>query len=110
METDYYFWRELLDTYQSLPDWLKLLWLIVPPVFFTTICALVARVLHLRTLTAAATEVARTAISPTGSSLGYSAPIYRGIVDADGLVCLYPAEPMEEAQWPRLRRDGNGVF
>ena len=30
MEADYIFWRDLLDTYQSLPDWLKLLWLVIP--------------------------------------------------------------------------------
>ena len=30
METDYNFWRDLLDTYQSLDDWLKLCWLVIP--------------------------------------------------------------------------------
>lgn len=30
---DYNFWRDFFDTYQSLSDWLKTLWLIVPPLF-----------------------------------------------------------------------------
>ena len=29
----YNFWQDFFDTYQSLSDWLKTLWLIVPPVF-----------------------------------------------------------------------------
>lgn len=33
MEGDYNFWRDFFDTYQSLSDWVKTLWLIVPPVF-----------------------------------------------------------------------------
>ncbi|MEP0941452.1 MAG: hypothetical protein ABJH63_01080 [Rhizobiaceae bacterium] len=28
MQSDYYFWRELFDTYQSLRPWLQLAWLI----------------------------------------------------------------------------------
>ncbi len=27
----YNFWQDFFDTYQSLADWLKTLWLIVPP-------------------------------------------------------------------------------
>ena len=30
MEQDYNFWRDLLDTYQSLPDFLKFVWVVVP--------------------------------------------------------------------------------
>ena len=30
---DYNFWADLLATCQSLPIWLKVLWLIVPPAF-----------------------------------------------------------------------------
>lgn len=29
----YNFWQDFFDTYQSLNDWIKALWLIVPPVF-----------------------------------------------------------------------------
>lgn len=29
----YNFWQDLFDTYQSLSDWMKTLWLIVPPAF-----------------------------------------------------------------------------
>ena len=35
MEQDYNFWRDLLDTYQSLPDWLKLVWLRIPAAMIT---------------------------------------------------------------------------
>jgi len=30
---DYNFWQDFFDTYQSLPDWLKTLWLLIPPGF-----------------------------------------------------------------------------
>lgn len=36
----YSFWGDLLDTYQSLPDWLKFMWLIVPPGFVLALVAL----------------------------------------------------------------------
>jgi len=29
----YNFWQDFFDTYQSLSDWMKTLWLIVPPAF-----------------------------------------------------------------------------
>lgn len=29
----YNFWQDFFDTYQSLSDWIKALWLIVPPTF-----------------------------------------------------------------------------
>ncbi|MGV2978322.1 hypothetical protein AB1P65_22955 [Roseibium alexandrii] len=29
----YNFWQDFFDTYQSLSDWMKTLWLIVPPTF-----------------------------------------------------------------------------
>lgn len=29
----YNFWQDFFDTYQSLSDWMKMLWLIVPPAF-----------------------------------------------------------------------------
>ncbi len=41
----YNIWADLFDTYQSLSDGLKLLWLIVPPAF---VIGLVAVVLRLR--------------------------------------------------------------
>ena len=34
------FWSEFFDTYQSLPDWLKFLWLVVPPLFAFAFTAL----------------------------------------------------------------------
>lgn len=30
---DYNFWSDLLDTFQSSPDWIKALWLLIPPGF-----------------------------------------------------------------------------
>ena len=41
----YNFWQDFFDTYQSLSDWMKFAWLIVPPAF---VLGLVALVLHFR--------------------------------------------------------------
>jgi hypothetical protein len=41
--TDYNFWQDFFDTYQSLSDWLKILWLIVPPAFVLGLVALTMR-------------------------------------------------------------------
>ena len=30
---DYNFWADLLDTFQSSADWIKALWLVIPPSF-----------------------------------------------------------------------------
>jgi len=43
----YNFWQDFFDTYQSLSDWMKFAWLIVPPAF---VLGLVALVLHFRTV------------------------------------------------------------
>ena len=40
---NYNFWQDLFDTYQSLSDWLKILWLIVPPAFVLALVALTLR-------------------------------------------------------------------
>ncbi len=37
------FWQDFFDTYQSLSDWIKALWLIVPPAFVLAALALVLR-------------------------------------------------------------------
>ncbi len=39
----YDFWADFFDTYQSLPDWLKLAWLMVPPAFVLGAIALALR-------------------------------------------------------------------
>ena len=39
----YSFWRDFFDTYQSSPDWIKALWLVVPPSFLLGVLALVLR-------------------------------------------------------------------
>jgi hypothetical protein len=36
-------WQAFLGTYQSLADWIKALWLIVPPVFILLLTALLSR-------------------------------------------------------------------
>lgn len=36
----YNFWADLLDTYQSLSDWIKALWLLVPPAFVLGLVAI----------------------------------------------------------------------
>ncbi|HMB12071.1 MAG TPA: hypothetical protein VKP01_15855, partial [Saliniramus sp.] len=38
------FWQALFATYQSLTDWIKALWLIIPPVFIFAMTALILRV------------------------------------------------------------------
>ncbi len=43
MEGDYNFWKDFFDTYQSLSDWMKFAWLIVPPAFVLGLIALVMR-------------------------------------------------------------------
>jgi len=43
MEGDYNFWKDFFDTYQSLSDWMKFAWLIVPPTFVLGLIALVMR-------------------------------------------------------------------
>jgi len=40
---NYNFWQDFFDTYQSLSDWTKALWLIVPPAFLLGLVALVLR-------------------------------------------------------------------
>lgn len=40
---DYNFWADLLDTYQSLPDIIKALWIIVPPTFTLVLVALLRK-------------------------------------------------------------------
>jgi hypothetical protein len=40
---DYHFWQDFFDTYQSLSNWTKALWLIVPPAFLLGLVALIMR-------------------------------------------------------------------
>lgn len=40
---DYNFWRDFFDTYQSLPDWMKFAWLVVPPAFLLGLAAILMR-------------------------------------------------------------------
>ena len=40
---DYNFWQDFFDTYQSLSDVVKALWLIIPPAFLLGLIALVMR-------------------------------------------------------------------
>ena len=40
---DYNFWSDLLDTFQSSPDWIKALWLLIPPGFLLGLVALKMR-------------------------------------------------------------------
>ena len=39
----YNFWQDLFDTYQSLSDWMKFAWLVVPPAFLLGFAAMVMR-------------------------------------------------------------------
>ncbi len=38
---NYNFWQDLLDTYQSLPNLIKVLWILVPPLFILGLVALI---------------------------------------------------------------------
>ncbi len=40
---NYNFRQDFFDTYQSLSDWMKTLWLIIPPTFVLGLVALVMR-------------------------------------------------------------------
>jgi len=40
---NYSFWQDFFDTYQSLSDWMKVLWLTVPPAFILGLVALTMR-------------------------------------------------------------------
>ncbi len=41
--TDYNFWADLLDTFKSSPDWIKALWLTIPPGFLLALVAMLMR-------------------------------------------------------------------
>lgn len=41
--TDYNFLADLLDTFQSSPDWIKALWLLTPPGFLLGLIAMAMR-------------------------------------------------------------------
>jgi len=43
MKGDYHFWQDFFDTYQSLSDWMKFAWLVIPPGFLLTLVALILR-------------------------------------------------------------------
>ncbi|MDQ0998097.1 hypothetical protein QFZ34_003279 [Phyllobacterium ifriqiyense] len=40
---NYNFWADFLDTFQSSPDWIKALWLLIPPGFLLGLIAIVMR-------------------------------------------------------------------
>lgn len=40
---DYNFWADLLDTFQSSPDWIKALWLLIPPCFLLALITILVR-------------------------------------------------------------------
>jgi hypothetical protein len=40
---NYNFWQDFFDTYQSLSDWMKFAWLVVPPAFALGLAALAMR-------------------------------------------------------------------
>ena len=40
---DYNLWADLLDTFQSSADWIKALWLVIPPAFVLALVGLIRR-------------------------------------------------------------------
>ena len=88
METDYNFWRDLLDTYQSLPDWLKFCWLVIPA----------ATVLAPGHLVKSGFQAKRRAST---SPCEFEAPAYRGWCDEQGVLYLQQIEKLpSEPQLP----------
>ena len=57
MEQDYNFWRDLLDTYQSLTPWVQALWLVGPLGFVLALLKLPKPARKAAAATAAATAV-----------------------------------------------------
>jgi hypothetical protein len=70
----YNFWQDFFDTYQSLLDWMKALWLIVPPAFLLGLIALVMRY----------RLAAKRATDPETGSLAYSV-----FSDENGILRVY---------------------
>ena len=40
---DYNLWADFLDTFQSCPNWIKAIWLLVPPGFLLALIAMLVR-------------------------------------------------------------------
>ena len=38
---EYNFWQDLLDTYQSLSNTMKILWIVIPPIFTLSLVAMI---------------------------------------------------------------------
>ena len=47
MEQDYNFWRDLFNTYQSLPDFLKFVWVVAPSLLLLAAGRRVAKLIEL---------------------------------------------------------------
>ncbi len=98
METDYNFWRDLLDTYQSLTPWVQMLWLIAPLGFALALIKIPKSTPRRQT----------SPLSPP-SPPPAAMPHYRGTIDAQGVLYLEPVadleqrEPLEERSDLRLR-------
>ncbi|MBA8877238.1 hypothetical protein [Phyllobacterium myrsinacearum] len=90
----YNFWQDFFDTYQSLSDWLKILWLIIPPAFVLGLVALTLRFRIERRQAARGAE----------GELVYS--IHR---DTDNRVHIVSHTPLVEQGAPLLLLDPAGV-
>jgi hypothetical protein len=91
----YNFWQDFFDTYQSLSDWMKALWLIVPPAFLLGLIALVMRY----------RLAAKRAIEPDAGSLAYSV-----FSDENGILRIYThdgADPLALERSEAVRRGGS---
>ncbi len=78
------FWQDFFDTYQSLSDWMKFAWLVVPPAFVPGFAAMVMRY--------------RLAGAPENGSLAYTV-----LADRNGGLRIYTHDGAE-----RLRDCGEG--
>ena len=87
---DYNFWADLLDTFQSSSDFIKALWLLVPPTF---LLALIAMLMRFRI----ASKRAEIALE---GELVYS--VHRGADDELRIVCHAPQVDLKQIpvrQW-----------
>ncbi len=93
---DYNFWADLLDTFQSSADWIKALWLLIPPAFVLALIWLFRR--RVARTDAVDGELLFTVCREPGGLI----QIYRyGLPDdADPELVLLARQPAEDPQRP----------
>jgi hypothetical protein len=85
---DYYFLQDLLDTYQSLSDWLKLAWLVVPCATIVALASIGFRQREVMSLTAVSQSstpewARRECLTSAGTSVPTSVHGLANLLDAN---------------------------